>query len=72
MSEPDRIPHDLDLCECGDYRRDHKGGTGACNLNGLGHGMTGYRCNRFRFSLPATAEDIERIRKIEERLSGEV
>jgi hypothetical protein len=21
-----------DICECGDYRRDHDGGTGACTL----------------------------------------
>lgn len=23
----------LDTCDCGDYRRDHKGGTGACAFN---------------------------------------
>ena len=22
--------HPLDLCECGDYRRDHEGGEGRC------------------------------------------
>lgn len=25
--------HPLDECACGDYRRDHKDGTGACTFN---------------------------------------
>lgn len=25
--------HDLDECECGDYRRDHVNRTGACKFN---------------------------------------
>lgn len=30
--------HAEDVCECGDYRRQHPNG-GACDLNGLGHGV---------------------------------
>jgi hypothetical protein len=40
--------HPKDVCECGDYRRQHIDGTGACVLNSLGHGAPGYRCNKFR------------------------
>lgn len=35
---PCRPGSEFDLCECGDYRHQHEGGTGACKLNGLGHG----------------------------------
>jgi len=39
-----------DECQCGDYRRDHKDGTGACRHNSrefdLNHG--GKNCYRFR------------------------
>lgn len=37
-----------DTCHCGDWRKDHIDGTGACKLNGLGHGVPGYRCQEFR------------------------
>ncbi len=30
--------HEHAICVCGDYRYQHKGNTGACELNGLGHG----------------------------------
>lgn len=46
--------HDLDVCFCGDYRRDHKNGTGACAFNaypmngGASHGFR--RCHKFRLS----------------------
>lgn len=39
-----------DVCRCGDRRREHADGGGACKLNGLGHGYAGYSCNRFRFA----------------------
>jgi hypothetical protein len=39
--------HDLDVCQCGDYRRSHKEGIGPCNLNSLGHGVPGYQCEKF-------------------------
>lgn len=38
---------DEDTCWCGDYRRDHVDGIGRCRLNGLGHGVPGYECERF-------------------------
>jgi hypothetical protein len=48
--------HAEDICECGDYRRDHPN-NGACNLNGLGHGIPSSepeaKCLRFRLSTPA-------------------
>lgn len=37
----------LDECVCGDYRRDHVDSSGPCKMNGLGHGVPGYRCERF-------------------------
>ena len=45
---PENQPYDLDVCRCGDYRRDHQQGAGTCKLNGLGHGMLGYSCAEFR------------------------
>lgn len=43
--------HPLDECECGDYRRDHVGGRGACSMpNNMSHGFQ--RCERFRLSKP--------------------
>ena len=45
--------NDLDVCECGDYRKDHKGGTGVCIFSdgtvGDGHHGAG-RCDQFRLS----------------------
>lgn len=46
--------HALDTCYCGDYRRDHKGGVGACNFNPDrgdrdGHFGAG-RCDAFRLA----------------------
>ncbi len=35
-----------DVCECGDYRRDHVNGTGRCRMpNDLNHGFRS--CERF-------------------------
>jgi len=43
------VNHTEDICECGDYRKQHPD-NGACNLNGLGHGMPFRegKCDRFR------------------------
>lgn len=44
----------LDVCECGDYRRDHIGGAGACKFNlprNIGHGGPS-NCREFRMSEP--------------------
>lgn len=49
-------PSELDVCRCGDYRKDHeRRGTGPCRLNGLGHGVPGYTCEEFEFSRPSEA-----------------
>jgi hypothetical protein len=54
MLEPD---HPLDICYCGDYRKDHQDGTGACKFSGGwrgdGHNGAG-RCDRFVFAYPYT------------------
>lgn len=42
---------DLDLCVCGDYRRQHDE-RGRCKLNGLGHGGASY-CQNFTLFLTA-------------------
>lgn len=45
---------DFDLCHCGDYRKDHKDGTGACVFNhtpGNVHGSA--KCMQFRISREA-------------------
>ena len=44
----------LDICRCGDYRRDHARGAGACIFNpkhaiGDGHFGAG-RCDKFQLS----------------------
>jgi hypothetical protein len=43
-----------DICECGDYRRDHEGGTGACTFppdQVAGHEP----CRRFQLQLRSKA-----------------
>jgi hypothetical protein len=44
--------HPEDICECGDYRKQHPDG-GACALNGLGHAapMPKGDCMSFRLAL---------------------
>lgn len=46
-----------EVCVCGDYRRQHENGAGRCSLNGLGHGVPGYSCEKFERGqdLPAPA-----------------
>lgn len=39
-----------DVCECGDYRHQHKDGSGVCCFNkpnGIGHGLAP-NCEKFR------------------------
>ena len=44
----------FDICQCGDYRRDHEGGTGACTLPE--DTVEGFRpCRRFRLSVESRA-----------------
>ncbi len=46
---------DFDTCACGDYRRDHKDGAGACIFNhtpGGPHGQN--QCATFRLHKAAT------------------
>lgn len=48
----------LDECECGDYRREHEGGTGRCRMpDDLCHGFK--PCLQFRLSKRAGAEHRE-------------
>lgn len=47
---------DLDTCVCGDYRRDHIDGTGRCKMNGLGHMVPGYSCEKFELSEVSKSE----------------
>jgi hypothetical protein len=45
----------FDICTCGDYRRDHEGGTGRCTLPA--DPVPDYQpCRRFRLSLASQAE----------------
>lgn len=52
---------DFDVCFCGDYRRDHRDGKGACAFNaypyngGVTHGFQ--PCTRFRLVKEADPED---------------
>jgi hypothetical protein len=49
-------PHQLDVCECGDYRIDHRG-DGPCIYNqpaNVGHGGAP-NCFAFRLAWPAAA-----------------
>jgi hypothetical protein len=43
-------PSPFDTCSCGDYRRNHPA-DGPCNLNGLGHGVPGFNCPRFKLDI---------------------
>ena len=46
---------DFDQCECGDYRHQHRDGTGACTLpNDLSHGFKPCSC----FRLAETASEL--------------
>ena len=56
---------DFDACDCGDYRHNHKNGTGACCFNddnngGLNHGFR--KCMTFQFSRAADPNDPNVIR----------
>ena len=59
--------HPEDICNCGDYRRDHPD-NGACKLNGLGHNIPDYKCERFRLSLRAGEVETVLKRLTEPRL----
>lgn len=43
--------HSEDICECGDYRKQHPD-NGACGLNGLGHCLPfgEGKCEKFRLA----------------------
>lgn len=50
----------FDICECGDYRCQHKDGTGPCNFNkhpnngGISHGNKA--CMSFKLAQPTDKE----------------
>lgn len=53
MTGQDVDAHSLDVCECGDYRRDHVDGQSRCKFSigsrGDGHSGAG-SCDQFRLS----------------------
>lgn len=62
--------HPEDVCTCGDYRRQHVGGTGHCIFNHYdrGHGMGLRACHRFKLYQAATPST--EGRKGEDRADG--
>lgn len=55
-------PSEWDTCLCGDYRRDHQGGTGKCKLRWL-HPDCG--CGAFRLDQPfATQAEADAAHKV--------
>lgn len=62
---------DLDLCECGDFRRDHT--EKGCKLcKGLGNGTAGMipPCRKFKFSQHCSSEEISRQEQLEQLIYG--
>lgn len=54
----DHFVKGLDICECGDYRKDHKNRKGQCRFNGgLGHGVCP-PCLKFKFSNHHPEDDL--------------
>ncbi len=55
-AEQQREVHPLDVCDCGDYRRDHENGAGRCAMpDDLCHGFK--PCFRFVLWEPASQGD---------------
>ena len=55
FKRPRRRDRDLNICACGDYRRDHEGGIGHCKMpNDLCHGFM--TCDRFRLHQRSRSE----------------
>lgn len=51
LTKPDPIDSPLDVCACGDYRKDHVDDVGACRHNKPGDMTHGFRdCESFRLS----------------------
>lgn len=53
-AEVERVAADeMDVCECGDYRRDHVLGVGACRFNSREFDLChcGQDCHRFRLAV---------------------
>jgi hypothetical protein len=45
----------FDICTCGDYRRDHEGGTGRCTLPDATAPADFRPCVRFRLAMASKA-----------------
>ena len=44
-----KLAHPLDICDCGDYRKEHESDSeidGPCRLNGLGHNIPDKNLNQ--------------------------
>lgn len=64
MSETYISGHPLDECSCGDYLRDHEGGTGVCRIcKALNMSWMG-KCLRFVLRAAATQEDVDRFKQM--------
>lgn len=61
------VDSSLDICACGDYRRDHEGNDGPCKLRGGPH--AGFRCDAFRFSHTAPQKETAQQHELDEWLS---
>lgn len=57
---------DLDVCDCGDYRRDHDE-LGCILCRAFGNGTCGYEplCKSFRFSRVSSDSEIKLRQKLE-------
>ena len=58
----------FDICKCGDYRRDHLHGSGACTFNGGSHPV--HHCTAFDLDTEADPADVERQIKILEHIGN--
>ena len=56
-TDNDAADHPDDCCACGDYRKQHKDGTGRCLLGDL---CTPYPCRRFRLHYRAADDPMRR------------
>ena len=50
------MTHDLDVCVCGCYRKNHIDGAGLCRLCTYANGELYDRCTGFRLAYPAQTD----------------
>lgn len=64
MSEIYISGHPLDECTCGDYRRDHDGGSGPCKVCQALNPPWLDKCLAFSLRAAATQEEVDRFKKL--------